>query len=138
LTHGIGPSSSIKAFLDSLTKKGILFKIIDGPYRFSDTFIVRKKISIDRQEVYALKCTHKGGAFMEISAAKFRSNCFKIIDEVVKTHKEIIITKRGKPVAKLVHYKNNGEIDPLLGILAGSGRTVGDLTEPFDAEWELD
>jgi len=75
---------------------------------------------------------------MEISVAQFRSNCFKFIDEVGKTHKEIIITKRGKPVAKLVCYKKNNESDPLLGSLAGSGETIADLTEPFEEEWEID
>ena len=41
---------------------------------------------------------------MEITAAKFRSNCFKILDEVNKKQKEVIITKRGKPIAKLIRY----------------------------------
>ena len=39
LTYGIGPSSSIKASLDSLTRKGILFKTLKGAYQFSDTFM---------------------------------------------------------------------------------------------------
>jgi len=39
LTYGIGPSSSIKASLDSLTRKGILFKNLEGSYQFSDTFM---------------------------------------------------------------------------------------------------
>jgi len=75
---------------------------------------------------------------MEITAANFRSNCFKILDEVDKTHKEVIITKRGKPIAKLVRYETNNSSDPLLGSLLNAGSTVGDLTEPFKDEWELD
>ncbi len=39
LTHGIGPSSSIKASLDSLVKKGILFKTLRGSYQFVDGFM---------------------------------------------------------------------------------------------------
>lgn len=39
LTYGIGPSSSIKASLDSLVRKGILFKTLEGSYQFSDTFM---------------------------------------------------------------------------------------------------
>jgi hypothetical protein len=35
----IGPSSSIKASLDSLTKRGVLMKTIKGEYKFSDTFM---------------------------------------------------------------------------------------------------
>jgi hypothetical protein len=39
LTYGIGPSSSIKASLDSLVKKGILYKTTEGKYQFSDIFM---------------------------------------------------------------------------------------------------
>ena len=39
LKHAIGPSSSIKASLDSLVKKGILFRFPEGTYQFSDTFM---------------------------------------------------------------------------------------------------
>jgi len=39
LKHGLGPSSSIKASLDSLLKKGILSKSLQGSYYFTDTFM---------------------------------------------------------------------------------------------------
>ena len=39
LTHGIGPSSSIKASLESLTKKGILQRTKSGGYQFADVFM---------------------------------------------------------------------------------------------------
>jgi len=39
LKHGIGPSSSIKASLDSLVKKGILYRTLQGSYRFVDGFM---------------------------------------------------------------------------------------------------
>ena len=39
LTHRIGPSSSIKASLDSLLKKGILYKTLKGRYCFTDLFL---------------------------------------------------------------------------------------------------
>ena len=39
LKHGLGPSSSIKASLDSLLKKGILSKTLQGSYYFTDTFM---------------------------------------------------------------------------------------------------
>lgn len=75
---------------------------------------------------------------MEITAANFRTNCFKILDEVDKKHKEVVITKRGKPIAKLVRYETDTTSDPLLGTLPNAGSTVGDLTAPFEDEWELD
>ena len=77
---------------------------------------------------------------MEINAAEFRANCFKILDQVKTTHKEVIITKRGKPVAKLVHFAQQHEKDPLLGSMEGLVETIGDLTQPVidHAAWELD
>lgn len=77
---------------------------------------------------------------MEINVAEFRTNCFKILDQVNVTHKEVVITKRGKPIAKLVHFARQNEKDPLLGSMEGLVETIGDLTEPVidpDA-WELD
>ena len=77
---------------------------------------------------------------MKINAVQFRANCFKILDEVKQSHKEVIITKRGKPIAKLVHINLETSKDPLLGAMEGIGRSLGDLTEPVmkPAEWELD
>ena len=77
---------------------------------------------------------------MEISAVQFRANCFKILDDVQQNHKEVIITKRGKPIAKLVNIAKENDKDPLLGAMPGVIETKGDLTEPVldpDA-WELD
>lgn len=39
LRHGIGPSSSIKASLVSLLKKGIVCRTLEGRYRFVDSFM---------------------------------------------------------------------------------------------------
>ena len=77
---------------------------------------------------------------MEINAAEFRTKCFKILDQVKTTHKEVIITKRGKPIAKLTHIAQKGEKDPFLGALLGYGKTVGDLTKPLTdhMDWEID
>ena len=76
---------------------------------------------------------------MEISAAEFRANCLKLIDQVHEAHIEVIITKRGTPMAKLVKYAPDEETVPFLGSLTGVGETLGDLTRPMDADaWELD
>ena len=77
---------------------------------------------------------------MEINAVQFRANCFKILDEVQQNHKEVIITKRGKPIAKLVNITNENDKDPLLEAMPGVIETMSDLTEPvLDPDvWELD
>jgi antitoxin (DNA-binding transcriptional repressor) of toxin-antitoxin stability system len=52
----------------------------------------------------------------------------------------VVITKRGEPIAKLVHIGQSKEKDPLLGAMEGLVETVGDLTEPVidPGAWELD
>ena len=77
---------------------------------------------------------------MDISAAEFRKKFFQLLSQVEATNKEIIITRRGKPVAKLASIRKDKSKDPLLGALQGQGQTVGDITEPVvqESAWELD
>ena len=38
----------------------------------------------------------------QIGAGAFKQRCLAIIDEVAKTHRPVTISKRGKPMARLV------------------------------------
>lgn len=38
----------------------------------------------------------------EIQASQFKATCLALLDEVAETRREIIVTKHGRPVAKLV------------------------------------
>lgn len=53
LKYAVGPSSSIKASLDSLVKKGILFRNREGTYTFSDTFMSYWIRNLTGQGLYA-------------------------------------------------------------------------------------
>lgn len=79
---------------------------------------------------------------MQVSTVELRRDLFRFLDEVHKTHKEVTITKRGRPIAKLVHMDDSehSEKDPLIGALKGLGKTLDDLTQPvIDADdWEVD
>ena len=72
---------------------------------------------------------------MQISAGNFKAECLKLMDKVNETHEEIIITKHGKPVAKMVPYSNRVE-KSLFGYLKGTSEEVGNIMEPIDVEWE--
>ena len=37
-----------------------------------------------------------------IPAGAFKQGCLAILDDVAATHREVVITKRGRPVARLV------------------------------------
>lgn len=38
--------------------------------------------------------------------SKFKTHSLKILDQVAKTQESIVITKRGKPLAQLIPYRN--------------------------------
>lgn len=70
---------------------------------------------------------------MRINAAQFRAKCLKLIDEVAATRKSLVITKRGKPLAKLVPIQDE-KLSPLFGYMKGAGQILGDIVNvPHDA-----
>jgi len=72
-----------------------------------------------------------------VAAAQFKANCLRLMDEVAQQRRPIIITKRGKPVAKLVPVEQQ-PID-LFGYMAGTATICGDIISPIeDAGWTGD
>lgn len=67
-----------------------------------------------------------------IAAGEFKAKCLRLLDEVAERHVPLIITKRGKPVAKLVPIDDNPV--EIYGCMKGSFRIVGDIVSPLD-EW---
>ena len=64
----------------------------------------------------------------KIAAGVFKTNCLAIMDEVQAKHETIVITKHGRPVAKLVPA--NPEKDEIYDFLAGKGSVAGDVVSP--------
>ena len=56
-----------------------------------------------------------------VPAAKFKATCLALLDEV--DPEGIVITKRGKPVAKLIPFATDSSV--LIGALAGKVRING-------------
>ena len=59
----------------------------------------------------------------EIAAAKFKAQCLAILDTV--DPEGIVITKRGKPVAKLIPFRSAPR--DLIGLLRGRVKVKGNL-----------
>jgi prevent-host-death family protein len=64
----------------------------------------------------------------KMAAGSFKTNCLAIMDEVQAKHEAVVITKRGKPVAKLVPLNN--DTDEIYNFLAGKGTIEGDVVSP--------
>lgn len=71
-----------------------------------------------------------------IPAGEFKAKCLQLMDEVNQLHKELIITKHGKPVAKLVPFEEK-EL-PLFGCMKGTMTIHGDIMAPIDIEWDAE
>lgn len=71
-----------------------------------------------------------------ISAAEFKARCLTLMDDVQATREPVVITKRGKPVAKLVPAQSGG--DEFIGRLKGTIEVVGDIESPIEPPeaWE--
>ncbi len=70
-----------------------------------------------------------------MAAGEFKAKCLQLMDEVDKSKKEIVITKYGKPVAKLVPYSE--ERASLFGSLKGSFFHIGDIVSSVsENDWE--
>ncbi len=72
----------------------------------------------------------------EVSAGEFKAKCLKLMDEVRERHKELIITKHGKRVAKLVPVEEKAP--ELFGFLQGSMNIKGDIMAPINEDWEAE
>jgi len=63
-----------------------------------------------------------------MAAGQFKATCLAVMDEVQKTGREIIVTKRGKPVAKMVPLEPAK--DEIFGFLKGKIKIKGDIVKP--------
>jgi prevent-host-death family protein len=70
---------------------------------------------------------------MNIAAAIFKAECLKLMDEVARTGKCIVITKHGKPVAQLTPIPAQSR--SLFGYMQHTLKIEGDILTPIDAAW---
>ncbi|MCF8177718.1 MAG: type II toxin-antitoxin system prevent-host-death family antitoxin [Sulfuritalea sp.] len=68
-----------------------------------------------------------------IGAGDFKAKCLQLLDDVAAHRESLVITKRGKPVARLVPMPPDTQ---LFGALAGSVVDETDLIAPIDTEWD--
>ena len=69
-----------------------------------------------------------------IKASEFKAKCLKLMDEVAESGEEIVITKHGRPVSKLVPY--GPKPTALFDIDRGRIDIVGDIADPIEVEWD--
>jgi len=66
----------------------------------------------------------------QIAAGDFKARCLNLMEGVNKTKEPLLITKRGRPVAKLVPVESDNP--SLMGRLEGIVRITGDIESPIE------
>lgn len=70
-----------------------------------------------------------------VPAGDFKARCLQLIDAVAATGEPLTITKRGRPVARLVPL---AAAKPLFGALRGTVLAQHDLISAVEDSWDAD
>jgi prevent-host-death family protein len=76
------------------------------------------------------------GTMKTVPAGEFKARCLRIMEEVRTKRVTVLITKKGRPVAKLVPA--DADADEVFGRLQGVVEILGDIESPVAApeEWQ--
>lgn len=77
--------------------------------------------------------TMKSPPETSISAADFKARCLALLDRVARTGRGVVVTKRGRPVARVVPLGPAAAPD-----LRGSLVHQDDIVSPLDIDWAAD
>ena len=72
----------------------------------------------------------------QIPAGEFKAKCLHLLDEVQQSRKQIVITKRGRPVARLVPADDSPP--PIFGRMKGTIEIRGNIVAPTGEKWDAD
>jgi len=74
----------------------------------------------------------------EIAISKFKATCLRLLDDVKKTGKSIIITKKGEPIAIVAPPPPPPKLKSWLGSMRENIQVTGDIISPAadENEWE--
>ena len=74
---------------------------------------------------------------VNIPATEFKAKCLELMDRVAERRESFVITKRGRPVAKLVPVDRKPK-DSIFGWLRGEAWERGDIVAPAVSPGEWD
>ena len=74
---------------------------------------------------------------MKVAATDFKAHCLSLMDRVAQTREEVVITKHGKAVARLVPVREEPAAE-VFGCMAGTVVSMGDLVSPVGEPWDAE
>jgi len=73
---------------------------------------------------------------IKVAASEFKAKCLGLLDEVAETGEPVVITKRGRPVARLTAIDDPHGLRGSVTFLASDEELIAPLGERWNAETE--
>lgn len=82
-------------------------------------------------------------AYREISTSEFKAHQARYLAELVEGREPMVLTRRGKPVARLEPVEPDPEtpqsaFEALYGSMRGTVQILGDIVAPLDVNWDAE
>ena len=71
-----------------------------------------------------------------IKASEFKAKCLSLMDDVANSGEEIVVTKNGRPVSRLVPVRAKPR--EVYGMHRGMWQLMDDLVEPPAESWDAE
>ena len=91
----------------------------------------RRKGIGKKREVTRLKNGRLAGSR---PASEFKTHCLKLMEDVRKTRRQLIVTRHGRPIVRVVPCAE--EVEPVFGFLKGTLTSYSYLTSPINEDWD--
>jgi prevent-host-death family protein len=69
-----------------------------------------------------------------IPAGRFKAECLALLDDVARTGEEIVVTKRGRPVARVVAIEAPSQLKGSVTFHVSDDELIAPLDVPWDVE----
>jgi prevent-host-death family protein len=69
---------------------------------------------------------------MEITASQFKARCLALLDDVAGSGSELVVTKHGRPVAKVVPVDDDADLRGTVTYNVDEDQLIA----PIDTDWE--
>jgi len=73
-----------------------------------------------------------------VSASDLKNAWHEYLDRVARGREEVVVTRYGQPVARLLPYEGPSASPGIFGCLAGSVTVHGDIIRPTGVSWDAD
>lgn len=71
---------------------------------------------------------------IKVAASEFKAKCLGLLDEVAETGGSLVITKRGKAVARLVPFEEPPSLVGSVTYLVSDEEFIAPILDPLNAE----